>query len=509
MAETPQAKELLAAIVESSDDAIVSKNLNGIVLSWNAAAERMFGWTAAEMLGQSIRRIIPADRQSEEDGILAKVRAGQRLDHVETVRQRKDGTLVEVSLTVSPVRNAHGEIVGASKIARDIGERKAMEREQKQREIGLHKAIAEAESANRAKDRFLAMLSHELRTPLTPVLAATSLIESGQISENVRQDMQIIRRNVELEARLIDDLLDLTRVAKGKLQLNLSTVELHEALRQTFEICAAEIKGKKHKVAWELNATETVARADRARVQQMIWNLLRNAAKFTPEGGKITIRTSDAGGWIRISVIDSGIGIAHERQGSLFEAFEQGDYTITRQYGGLGLGLAITRALADLHGGRVEVFSDGEGKGSTFSIVLPVSDREAFEPEDEKDGWPVRPLRILLVEDHADTARVMTRLLNGLNHTVKTVGTVHEAEEAAIGGSWELMISDLGLPDGTGIELVQRLKGRVDMPAIALSGFGMEEDVRRCLEAGFAAHLTKPVNLELLGRVIAEVDGGR
>ncbi len=356
------------------------------------------------------------------------------------------------------------------------------------------------------------MLSHELRTPLTPVLAAARMMEQTPgLPAEVQSDAAIIRRNVELEARLIDDLLDLTRVAKGKLQLNLEAVNVHEAIDAVLEIFAGDIQGKELKVHVDRRAELPHVRADMARMQQMLWNIIKNAAKFTPAQGEIFIRTmTSPPDKLRVEVRDTGIGIEPGELSRLFTAFEQASEEITKRFGGLGLGLAITKALAELHGGRVWAESEGRGKGAKFILELPaVAVKAGVHPKPVDDKSAERKSRrILLVEDHPDTADVMTRLMRRMGHDVKTVNSVSAAmEKWSAGGDgragFDLLMSDVGLPDGTGLELIQKICASGSrVPAIALTGYGMEDDVQRCLDAGFSAHLTKPVDFGRLEELV-------
>jgi signal transduction histidine kinase len=369
-----------------------------------------------------------------------------------------------------------------------------------------------AEEANRAKDCFLAMLSHELRTPLTPVLAGTRGLESMPgLPEAAQASVRMIRRNIELEARLIDDLLDLTRVANGKLRLSLETVDVHEVIDSVLGLFGSEIAVKQQEVHVEKMSENHHVMADRARLQQMLWNLVRNASKFTPEGGHIYVRTRDARMQIEISIEDTGIGIAPDQIGKLFNAFEQGSQRMTQQFGGLGLGLAITKALTDAHGGTVSAQSPGPHCGATFTILLPTVTAPATEPvavpavgagADER-------LSILLVEDHVDTAEVMAQLMRGLGHDVTIASCVSDALAATHARPFDLIVSDIGLPDGTGIDFIGAFRQRSQVPAVALTGFGTEEDVRRCLAAGFNSHLTKPINFVQLETLIRHAADGK
>jgi hypothetical protein len=376
-------------------------------------------------------------------------------------------------------------------------------------------ARAEAEAANRAKDQFLAVLSHELRTPLSAVLISVdALHKSCGLSGNAGELVEIIRRNVELEARLIDDLLDLTRVSRAKLELQRQPVDVHEELKHAVKMCCqGDAQQKGIDVRLEASAAHHWVSGDPARLQQVFWNLLTNAVKFTPEGGRVEVRTTSLrdGATVRVSVTDTGIGIDPDALPKIFNAFEQGDKSITRQFGGLGLGLAITRALVELHGGKIAAESEGRHRGATFAVELQTVSVPLTEPEEPAPaelGLASADVRILLVEDHADTARTMTVLLRSLGYQVTTVGSVASALEAATCEKFDLLISDLGLPDGTGLDLMQQLQARGPMRGIVLSGFGMEEDVRRSLEAGFSIHLTKPIDLQRLEAAIERVTPG-
>jgi PAS domain S-box-containing protein len=505
----------LAAIVESSDDAIVSKTLEGIVTSWNMGAERVFGYTADEMVGRPITKLIPADRLDEEPQILARLRQGERVDHFETVRRRKDGELIDVSVTISPVRDGTGRIIGASKIARDVSAQKLIQRE-------LRAAKEAADAANRAKDQFLSVLSHELRTPLTPVLAAISFIEENPsiAPALLVEQIGMIRRNVETEARLVDDLLDLTRITRGKVELHFEAVNGHAVVRDALAMVQADADAKHLSVSTHFGASEPHVWADPGRLQQVLWNLLSNAVKFTPENGSIAVRTSDAaggggGGTFCVEIRDSGVGIDREFLPRLFMPFEQGETTITRRFGGLGLGLSIVKSIMDMHGARVAATSEGVGRGATFTIELPTAPKSAGSrptlagpmPSSEDPAPPTATRRILLVEDHADTRFIMARLLTSFGFAVTTAGTVREAIDLAEGKQFDLLISDIGLPDGSGMDIMRHLRQTQPIKGIALSGYGLDDDLRRSAEAGFAQHITKPINVHTLREIVTKMAG--
>jgi signal transduction histidine kinase len=374
--------------------------------------------------------------------------------------------------------------------------------------------------ANRAKDHFLAVLSHELRTPLTPVLASVQdLLCDPGLSTELRERLDLINRNVELEARLIDDLLDLTRIARGKMELQRSKVDVHQILEHALRTCDADFRSKKIAVHVSLHAQQSQVMGDRARLLQVFWNLLKNAAKFTPVEQRVDVRTTDLPGQrLRVEVQDTGIGIDPASLASIFNAFEQGSSTTARNYGGLGLGLSIGKTLVELHGGTIAASSDGLGHGACFTLEFPVEVSSADSPgartgvastiDSIGPDRPASPRRLLLVEDHPDTCQVMQRLLRAAGYDVTCAESVADALRAcqAAPQPFDIVISDLGLPDGSGLDFMRQFRVQFPQtPAIALSGFGMEDDRLRSLDAGFVAHLTKPVDLSALQSKIEEV----
>ena len=385
--------------------------------------------------------------------------------------------------------------------------------DRKQSEIELLRARQEAVQASQAKDHFLAAVSHELRTPLTPVLMTIAAMrQDEEFPRQFQADLGLIYRNVELEARLIDDLLDLTRVTQGKLVLHSEVTDLHELLDHTIHMCCGpEVIPKPLAVVCNSQAGIHHAYCDPARIQQVLWNLINNAIKFTPEHGRITIETrNSAEDRIEVTVTDTGIGIEPDVLPRIFSAFEQGDTTITRRFGGLGLGLAISKTIAELHGGKLMVASEGRGKGATFTFEMVTCAKKPTADFVALPNVPTRiqSLRILLAEDHEPTRKVLSRLLTRGGHQVESAGTVAEAVELAGRGSFDLLVSDLGLPDATGRELMQQLRSLYGMRGIALSGYGMEEDIKASVDAGFAIHLTKPVDWHRLQAAVNTLAGG-
>jgi signal transduction histidine kinase len=390
--------------------------------------------------------------------------------------------------------------------------------ELRERETALRASEAQARAASRAKDDFLAALSHELRTPLNPVLlvASEGATDPG-LSSEVRADFELIAKNISLEARLIDDMLDLTRIVHGKLILDLRPFDVHVGLRHAITLATQEIDEKQIHLAMNLGANRSCVIADEVRLEQAFWNVINNAAKFTPSGGRINVETSvaDGGGEIEIRISDTGIGMTQDELSRIFEAFSQGDHVLqpgARKFGGLGLGLAISKSMIKMQGGSIAATSEGRNLGTTFAIRLPlVGAHAAGAPGPERPAAPAetagkgprdRPRRVLLVEDHAPTSDALTRLLRRRSYEVKSAASIADARAAASLGQFDILMSDLGLPDGDACELMSELGERSGVIGIAMSGYGMEEDVKRTKAAGFISHLTKPVSVEALDQVL-------
>jgi len=379
--------------------------------------------------------------------------------------------------------------------------------ERNRTQVALEQQKDAVEAANRTKDNFLAMLSHELRTPLTPVMAALDTLEAdGSRSSGSKNSLAMIRRNVELESQLIDDLLDLTRIAKDKLQLRFGPLDSHEVINNVVEICRPEAQARNLTLQLNLRAGAHHVLGDAAKYQQIVWNLLKNAIKFTAENGEITISSSNPEPQLlAIAVHDTGIGIEPEVMNRIFDPFEQGERAFQRHYGGLGLGLAISKSLAQAHGGTLIARSEGHDRGSTFILTMKTV---PAPPRIVKLTSPVpesRPLRILLVDDHQDTCVALERLLVRRGHLVAAAHNVRSAMETAARNSFDLLISDIALPDGTGTELMTYLHAISRIPGIAISGFGMNGDIEKSIDAGFAEHLVKPVKMENLEAAIDRV----
>ncbi|MDQ3474240.1 MAG: PAS domain S-box protein [Acidobacteriota bacterium] len=616
---------LLAAIVESSDDAIISTDLTGTIASWNQGAERIFGYTPAETLGLSFTILMPAERFEKESKILTEVLKGKRVEHYETVRQCKDGSLIDISLTISPLKDELGNIVGAAKVARDISERVKREKQiryqarllnaveqaviaidlngkilslnsfaewlygwleqevvgkslldltsapdthqltdeifsrihrgdswsgelrvlrkdqseftamvthspihndqgeligvvvvsrditaNKQAELEHAKLLeserqarAEAEEANRIKDEFLATISHELRNPLNVILGYSEVLvrsKEANESEFVQRAAEILRRNAIAQAQLVSDLLDLSRLQLGKFSLNRQVVSLTKTITDAVETVRDEAETKGLQVRIEMTNELVFVDGDPLRMEQVVWNLLNNAVKFTPSGGKVTVKLVKQNGFAQLAVADTGQGIEPKFLPHVFEIFRQADATISRRQGGMGIGLALVQQLVQLQGGSVSVSSGGVGRGAEFMISLPIT-TEVAEPR--KTGGLVQPdaltgLRILVVDDSADTVDMLRTLLEMDGAMVSTAGGGPQALEILEKESFDVILSDISMPGMDGFELLSRLRklpsGR-DVPVLALTGFGRAEDVERAKSEGFFSHITKPVDV--------------
>ena len=636
--DAEELRSRLAAIVASSDDAIISKNLEGIIVTWNEGAVRIFGYAPEEVIGKSITILIPPERADEEPAILAQLRKGQRVDHYNTVRVRKDGTLVDISLTISPVRNAAGDIVGASKIARDISRQKRAEEalqvsnerfrlmadsapvliwiadqtkgrnwfnkgwldftgrnledqagfgwtqivheddlaqcmqaysegfetrqpfrseyrirredgevrwlieqanplfegaagsfsgyigtcvditESKQLQTDREETLKaeraareEAERVGRLKDEFLATVSHELRTPLNAILGWATLLrrlEAG--SSDHARGLETIERNARVQGQIIADLLDMSRIISGKVQLDVQAIDLNDVVNAALDAVRLSIEAKKLRMHVVLDARAGRLRGDPGRLQQVFWNLLTNAVKFTPSGGRIDVVMERVNSHVEVCVEDSGVGIKPEFLAFVFDRFRQADSSTTRRHGGLGLGLSIVKHLVELHGGSVRVKSAGEGQGATFIVALPISvmrveensrvERPAFSDVDVStiELPSLKGVRALVVDDQEDARFLLCRLIeeNGGRCIVAESG----AQALTLIGQEDvnILISDIGMPDFDGYELIRKIRAMHtsnlrNLPAIALTAYARADDRQRALLAGFQMHVSKPV----------------
>lgn len=626
------ARAHLAAIVESSDDAIISKTLRGIITSWNAGAERLYGYSAEEMIGQSIERIVPDDLREEEANILAQLARGERLRHFDTERQTRDGRRIPVSLSISPVRNRAGQIIGASKIARDASERRAAEQALRdselrfrtlansapmlvwradrenngiwfndawlaftgrslEQELGtgwceaihpddraaathtcdshsarrepfemefrlrrhdgeyrwvidrgapmfdgpqgsfsgyigscvditehralqaqLRETVERLAESDRRKDEFLATLAHELRNPLAPILTAAQFIRRNANADGrLGGAGLIIERQALHMSRLVDDLLDLSRITRGRITLHRERMSLELAVAAALETARPRIDAAGHRIEVKLPAEPLYVEGDLTRLSQVVGNLLNNAVKYTPPGGEIVVSLAVVDGEAQLSIRDSGIGIRPEMRERIFEMFAQVDSALERSQGGLGIGLTLARQLVEMHAGRIAVHSEGEGRGSTFVVHLPLA--PALAPGADAVGargdWrpPSRPLRILLADDNHDATESLAMLLQFEGHEVHVAHDGAAAVEAAARLLPDVALLDIGMPTLNGYEAARRIRalpGGSRMLLIALTGWGKDEDRRSARDAGFDDHFTKPVDLAALHRRLAQ-----
>ena len=490
-------------LVDSVEEyAIYLLDPTGNVITWNTGAEKIKGYSADEIIGKNFASFYTADEVAAgkpQRNLREASRRGSIRD--QGLRVRKDGSTFEAEVVITALRDEGGELRGFSKVTRDITD------QIRSREFEAEKIAAQ--KASKAKDDFLAALSHELRTPLTPALAAATYLQdqADKFPPEFAEDVAIIKRNVQLQARLIDDLLDLTRIARGMLHLELEDCNAHKIIENALEMAKSTLAAKQLNVSTGLEAKQYHILADCIRLQQVFWNLINNAVKFTPQNGQITLRTfNDKDGCFHFEIADTGIGIEPQRLASLFQPFEQADPSVSRQFGGLGLGLAISKRLIDLHHGKIEAESRGRSFGATFKVTLETVSQGA-EPiglNHRAGSNKSKPLRILLVEDHKDTRRTLSRLLTHFGHDVVTAGNVEGAMAIITSNNIDAVLCDIGLPDGSGYEVAAQARANGGIKTIALTGFGTEQDVQRSKEAGFDFHLVKPINFQELQTVLDE-----
>jgi PAS domain S-box-containing protein len=497
-----ESEQRLRMIVESvTNHAIVTLTPEGIVNGWNIGAIRVFGYNDREILGRPGSILfVPEDRDRgvPEVELLEAASEGSAGD--DRWMLRKNGERFFANGVTTPIRDEEGELCGFAKVLCDNTGQKLVE-------IELQRAKDRAEEASQAKSHFLATLSHELRTPLTPILTAVqALADDPTLTAENHLFAEIIERNVQMEKRLIDDMLDLTRIASGKLQLQRERIDVHAVIGNALEVCWSALQARHQHLAVMLDADAHDVDGEAARLEQVFWNLLSNAVKFTPEKGTITIESSNPRpGWISIAVRDTGIGIEPDLVAKVFGVFEQGDPSITKRFGGLGLGLSIGRAIVHAHGGTIAAESGGAEQGTTFVVELPLAVVEPVESaEREGRSLDLSRLVILLVEDHDDSREALRLLLERGGHDVVTAKSARDAMAIAGRAPIDAIICDIGLPDVDGRSLVRRLAELTPAPAIALSGYDSDDDRRLSLEAGFREHLVKPVTHRALQEAITQ-----
>ena len=622
-----EAKAYLAAIVESSDDAIISKNLDGIITSWNAAAVKMYGYTAQEAIGQSIYLIVPKGREEEEKEILSRIRRGEKVDHFETVRCSKEGRLIDVSITISPIFDSKGRIIGASKVARDISERKRHEQElnsqrqwfevtlasigdaviatDTQLNVSYLNAVAEkltgythaealgrpvkeifriinedsreparhplddviltgtihglanhtvliakdgteysiedaaapirlpggnligavlvfhdigdrrklekelkrkAESLaekDRRKDEFLAMLAHELRNPLAPISNAIEVARQKTLSEQMKEKALIMAsEQISHMVRLLDDLLDVSRITYGKISLRFENIDACEILRQAVDIARPMINARHHTLRMDIPACPIWVRGDTTRLTQLFGNLLNNAAKYTQNGGMISLSMQENDRELVVHVKDNGIGIDPRQLPHIFDMFTQVDNSMERSFGGLGLGLTLVKNITEMHHGIIEAHSQGKGKGTEFIVRLPVGQGGQVTAKAAAAENQASPsFRILVVDDNEASAKTLGWMMESLGHKIELAYTAKTALSIAHEFKPDIILLDIGMPDMNGYELCQHMRRDPVLKNavfIAQTGWGQDQHMQRSREAGFDFHLIKPISFEIL-----------
>jgi len=494
--DAEQLRSQLAAIVESSQDAILGKTLDGTITSWNAGAEALYGYTREEILGRPISVLLWPDRAGELPAILERIARGERVMHYETVRLHKDGSRVDVSVSISPIRDGTGAIVGASAIARDIGERRRAEQSLRE--------------ADRRKDEYLAVLGHELRNPLSGIAAGLALLRSRQSgSEEDQRILGTVSKQVSVMSRLVDDLLEIARLVRGQIQLRTSRVELFEALGKAVEATRPLIQERRLDLAVVRRGGPMWLRADPIRLEQILVHVLGNAAAYTEPGGKIRVECRREGGEISVAVSAAGQGPTPAGRSAILEPFAL--HRGAEASEGSGIGLALSRQLAELHGGSLEACSHGEGMGYTFTLRLPVGLAEAETPGGSgPEPHPPLPVqkrhRILVVDDNQASAQLLALFLRERGHEVHHVENGPAALDSAAVFTPEIVLLDLSLPGMDGYEVARRLREtRADLRIVALTGFGHADARRRTAEAGFDRHLLKGSDLDDLLAAIGEV----
>lgn len=474
----------------------------------------MFGYTAEEMIGTPIDRLFPRERLGEEAEIISRIQNGERVEHFETVRVRKDGSQIDVSLTISPIRNDDGKIVGASKIARDITEQKLSLRK-------LTEAHEELKRADRMKAEFVATLSHELRTPLTAIAGWVQMLMDNPAPDEVQQAVEVIDRNVRMQAQLIEDLLDMSRIESGKINLDLQRVDLSNVATAAMETVRTAVESKEIRITYSFGSVNGVVLGDKNRLQQIVWNLLSNAVKFTPRQGKVHVVIRQVNSHVELSVIDNGKGIPAEFLHLVFERFRQADASTTRSQGGLGLGLAIAKHLSELHGGSLRAHSGGRDQGATFTLILPLlsayhaSEKDSSYPhsasaELSQDVCELAGIKVLVIEDEPDSADVLARILKRHGAEVRTAGTAAKGLDEFERFSPNVVLTDIGMPVEDGYEVIRKLRtlpGGRKVPIVALTALARSEDRTRALRAGFQMHVPKPVDAGELVAIVQNLAG--
>jgi PAS domain S-box-containing protein len=499
-----------AHLLDAVEQAVIATDLEGKIIYWNSFAERLYGWTASEALTANIIDITPASSLREQAAeIFSTLKQGKSWSG-EFLVKRRDGLEFPVMVTDSPIVNDEGELIGIVGVSVDNTSRRRTEEERDKLLAREQQARAEAEDANRLKDEFLATLSHELRNPLNVVIGYAEILRRSDESQShafVVKAANTIRRNALAQAQLVSDLLDLSRLQMGKVALNQQPVSLSTIITDAIETVRAEATGKRIVLNIAMDSEILVIEGDPVRLGQVAWNLLNNAVKFTPVDGEVKIWLTKDGDDAKLVIEDNGQGISAEFLPHVFEIFRQADASSARRQGGMGIGLALVKQLAELHGGRVSAESEGVGVGARFSVWIPLYKAGVAGLESERTGatGALNNKFILVVDDSPETTEMLGKLLQLEGAFVELARSGEEALEIAGRKNFDLVVSDISMPEMDGYQLLQKLRelpSMANVPAVALTGYGRGADVDRALEEGFAEHLTKPLDLDQLLQIV-------
>ncbi len=497
----------LSAIVESSEDAIIGNTLEGTITTWNRGAERLFGYPAAEAIDRDLRMLIADGAEPELDRAQERILRGETIEHVQWLSRHRSGAAVEVSTTLSPIHDRHGAIVGVSAIGRDISPLLAAQRELEQRQRRITVLLEQAEEGARHREQFIAMLSHELRNPLAAVMNATTLIGKQPSAESVKRCQAVIERQARHMKRLLDDLLDVSRITRGKFQLILDDIDLRGSIEAAIESTAPLFAERGVTLEHSLPRQAMPMRGDASRLVQVVVNLLSNAANYSPRRSTVRLVVTVEGDRGVLRVIDHGVGIESELQSKIFDLFVQSEQRLDRSRGGLGVGLSLAKNIVDLHGGSIEVHSDGPDTGSDFKVSLPLSPRAVPHlGSDRAGGGRSGRCRIVLVDDQADSREMLRMLLESRDHLVIDVEDGPSAIDVITREKPDVAFIDIGLPAMNGYEVAQRIRDRPgldDVMLVALTGYGAPSDISAARAAGFDEHVIKPAELAKLERILA------
>jgi PAS domain S-box-containing protein len=522
--------EVLQVTLASIGDAVMATDIDGKINFINPTAEALTGWTKAEAAGKFLGEIFQiinedtrANVKSPFDAVIEKGAVVGLANH--TILIAKDGAEIPVEDSGAPIRDTDGRIIGVIVVFHDVSERRRVEKERERLLQSEQAARAEAETAGRLKDEFLATVSHELRTPLSAILGWAAMLRTGKMDEaTLRNALGVIERNARAQADIIDDILDVSRIITGKLHIDSNPVEMTQIIRLAVEALRPAALAKSINLETSLDAGEAPVIGDSDRLQQVVWNLAANAIKFTPAGGSVEVALEQTDAHVEIKVSDNGAGISEEFLPFVFERFRQNDASTTRAHGGLGLGLAIVRHLVEMHGGTVTAHSEGTDKGAVFTVRLPLADRRApiaaatnelaqelpappeiFQPAPDLNG-----LRVLVVDDDADTLEMLDLVLNRYGANVKTAASSAAALEIFRRWKPDVLISDLGMPGEDGFTFIAKIRALSpaeggDVPAAALTAYAAEKDRHEALAAGYQIHIPKPIDPATLAAKVAEM----